>query len=808
MLVSDCVWCCLGRNCGWLICGDCSPHKYLLPQAYGSSGPQRVCNNCYSNLQQVAQIRNQVNGMVMAQQQQLQERRPAQLLGISSTASDSFSSESGPPLLRFPSPTPIGGGGGHDGNAHITTHSAPPPSTQAIVATYAAPQSPTATVVSSSSSSSTTSSSAAALPPLPTKPQLLPLTIPEWTYLFKPFAGILGAEISVGRVGITVHHISDLPLSSSTTNPYVRIKLGKMSKQTHKLNLSNPQNVVNPSWAELTPQAVAQAEADGNGTNFLLFEVPNILEVAHVEVWDYSSLGSDVLLAHADIPLPSLVSPSHLCPALSNSNPRMLSYFHDTSFPLIVDATPESQNATKKALNLVGTLFNPLEWREMSAEKKKAKIEELKKKSEMEAKKGSSSSSSNRNGASSNASNLGPAKIRLEMAYSYSKLGDFFSHFTPPVTSGGQQHKHKRKRLTKQQGSKSNLAAEQQGEEHQGEEEEEEQDELDDEWESISHADAHSSSSDDEDNKNLAPFSLLIVYDLFRKSWLVFHPLYQLLQTVSTSLLYQSPTSPSLFLPFLLLFSLTFFLLDSPWLVLVALQLWVLRQLVWKALYRRVVGGKPNLLAEETRRVLIAQQQHQSNTQNAAGKSSSAIDSSSTRKRGGSNVLMQALQTVNPLNLVKGNKGNNNNSSSSSSSSSDSLHPDLLLLHRILLPHIVAFLRLLGFTSSETSGTGLARLQHAWAQGIEGVYMVVVEIANWQRHIWISRSLLLLSLLGLLLSCSLPQSYLFSVAATLVLIRHTSVGEKLAWIASSTGAAIQESTVYTKYQEYMQNKKQ
>ena len=45
------------RNCGWCICSACSPHKMVLSHA--SSQAQRVCNDCFSNLRQVAQLRQQ-----------------------------------------------------------------------------------------------------------------------------------------------------------------------------------------------------------------------------------------------------------------------------------------------------------------------------------------------------------------------------------------------------------------------------------------------------------------------------------------------------------------------------------------------------------------------------------------------------------------------------------------------------------------------------------------------------------------------------------------------------------------------------
>lgn len=36
------------RNCGYVVCSDCSKNKYLLPSQ--SDEPLRVCNTCYSNL--------------------------------------------------------------------------------------------------------------------------------------------------------------------------------------------------------------------------------------------------------------------------------------------------------------------------------------------------------------------------------------------------------------------------------------------------------------------------------------------------------------------------------------------------------------------------------------------------------------------------------------------------------------------------------------------------------------------------------------------------------------------------------------
>src|SRR4051812_11432728 len=36
------------RNCGLIVCGDCSKHKYLLPAQ--SNEPLRVCNFCYNAL--------------------------------------------------------------------------------------------------------------------------------------------------------------------------------------------------------------------------------------------------------------------------------------------------------------------------------------------------------------------------------------------------------------------------------------------------------------------------------------------------------------------------------------------------------------------------------------------------------------------------------------------------------------------------------------------------------------------------------------------------------------------------------------
>ena len=36
------------RNCGYVICGECSKNKYMLPSQ--SDEPLRVCNFCYSML--------------------------------------------------------------------------------------------------------------------------------------------------------------------------------------------------------------------------------------------------------------------------------------------------------------------------------------------------------------------------------------------------------------------------------------------------------------------------------------------------------------------------------------------------------------------------------------------------------------------------------------------------------------------------------------------------------------------------------------------------------------------------------------
>ena len=564
------------------------------------------------------------------------------------------------------------------------------------------------------------------------QPQILPLSIPEWTYLFKPFSGQEGAEVSVGRIATTVLSAENLPQMDflfNTAAPYVTVRCGSKSKRTHTASPANAAAALSPDWSlpnTLTPLGLGSG--DGNGTNYLVLDVPNVLETLHVELWEKMALGKDVLVGSVAVPLTQLAKPefADASAAQTSNNPSLRHFKIDAWLPLKIN--PDVANAGAKMGNQMlqglNRIFDPSEWAQLSEAKKKAKLQEAQRKQEMERKKALGGAGSARTRGGAPTTPLDPKlqpRLHVELAYSYSKIGEFCSHFTPPPVvalpvSKAKLEADEKRRIRREK-------KRQAGEDVASDDDEDSEDEgedggaplLDDEaWETV----VHPSSAEGA----IEPFRLQACYELLRRSIVLAQPFFAWGAALSAAA--DPRASPLLWL--LLTTTALTLALWPEWVTILLLGL-VVRQMLWYYLYRVRAGGQPHVLDEEWRNFHTRAL--------AAAAMVNGVTGSGVQHTARPTKNPSMFSAINPLNLVfsgssssKAAKESTAASATPNAPASGEDHPDIATLERLLMPLIrSSFMVVLGTPLEEGQAglNALASMQSQYARFIAGAQSLI-----------------------------------------------------------------------------------
>jgi len=611
--------------------------------------------------------------------------------------------------------------------------------------------------------------------------------------------------VSVGRIAVTIRGGESFPpldsMFNSSSSPYVVVRLGNGRKRTHTLSLSNAAAAASPDWS--VPNAASPlGTGDGNGTNVLVLDVPNVLEVLHIEVWEANQLGKDMMLASTEIPLASQVARAEyavpdagLLPAsLGGSSSR--SFRVDAWVPMRLSAALVlgANKMHNQALAAVSTLFHPSEWANMSAEKKRAvaakKEAELRAKAAAAEKQRKAHASSHATASASHSlADRPPPRLHVELAYSYSTLGEFWSHFTPPLSASSGSSvaglsKAERRAKRAEEKARRRAAAGEDAEEDKSDEERSDDDSDGEEDETATQQSQGALLSAEEGA--VEPFRLQTSYELLRRSLALVHPLYAGLSTLSHAL---SPSSHPLL--WLLLSALLFACAWRPAMIPVLAAMVLVRHMAWSWLYRRHCGGAPHVLDEEW-------QNYSNRAAAAAAASSSGAGNTagSGEEKRRSSVLSSALQMVNPLKLVSAVTPLFKRGGGDAAPQQEEQHPDVGKLERMLAPLLRLTLLTLGAPADSAT---LALIQSRWSRALDALQSVR-DALDWTGSGGVASVSLFALLCAFALGCLCFSPVVpLALLAAFLLSRETVLGKQLEWILASTAAAGAESNVVKGY---------
>lgn len=618
-------------------------------------------------------------------------RTPAGSIVTPATPMSNKGAASAPPPSR----------GQHGRYASAPGHKLPPPWTNG--------PSPTGSAEMRSPVKSTRKPAATAaslsFPALPSS--FLPPTLPSWPYIFKPLTGLVGSRAPVGRLVVRVLRAKNLqptePLFGSTHH-YVTAKVGSNGNGRRTLTTT----------ADVSPTGMSIPVWDKNDTDpssSLVFDVSNVQEKLSMDLYESFHIGStDEKVASVTLPLQELVRSNN---AVTHPDPSMRSYRVTAWLPLRVHRPSASSStasvslawrAQQRAMAAVSAFFNPSEWATMSEEKRAKKLDEIRKKKQSEWAKAAAAASATRVGNASMA-----PQLEVELTYTFSKVGEFFSYFTPQPSVPLHMH-----------GQETNMP---------------ELDMDEDVWQLPTH----------HDSSDITTFNLETCYQLLRKTIALFWPIYAAVDTLLTAL---SPTNPSLCI---LLSALLLACAFDPSLFLPLILLFILRHLVWTYIYHVRSGGKLYLMEDAHG---YASQQSGTTPVKSSRSSEIANDGADSKNGNGAGMRNTSNHTLSP--------------SPAASTLSD---PALVFdLTRALFPLLCASFTPIGW-AMETARSQLARIQSAW-QAIITKAEDMFSIAHW-RESESKKSRMLIAITTCLLGycCFASQTLLAIAVASFFVVR-------------------------------------
>lgn len=201
-------------------------------------------------------------------------------------------------------------------------------------------------------------------------------SIPPWLFLLKALLPSQGSHVPIGILKVGVLHARNLPRMDliGSADPYVKLRLGRRVPQEAQTKVVA--NNLNPCWEET-----------------FVFEVTNSTSKLRIEIWDHDTVGDDDPIGYVDIALKYLAHGELVAGDFYLKRPE--------------DEGADDADQVEK----------PDGDTNAAAEKKRASKTRL--------------SIGMRKKSTSVWESKAPPRIRLQMRYSFSRLGELASHWNP-----------------------------------------------------------------------------------------------------------------------------------------------------------------------------------------------------------------------------------------------------------------------------------------------------------------------------------------------------------------------------------------